>query len=419
MDSNCWNSTNLKGLRALHLSTGRVGGAANAAVRIVSAQNIAGIDAFLKYRKPASLSDWLRRDQPTDLSMGIGQSVTSRAHSIINRRRTRQPSVLFTPTEVSLTDRQIRKLVAGFDVINVHNAYNFVKVDRLRKAIPRAKIVLTLHDERLLTSGCHYTLDCAGFLTSCRSCPQDRMKLRFGRQEDSPLKKLRDDELLRVVTPSSWLARQVEISGFPKDRLTIIPYPIDTQDFPLKTREPRGANETLTVGWLPGKLHGPFWEAIRLVNSYQGRTRGPLATVLTTTHASVPHGQHVIRVDPPTTESERADFWSRADVGVSLTPADNFPNVTLESICVGTPFISNQVGGAGEAISATQGGRVIPTANPEDLSEALLDVIRSPDVWNDRALDAAKRLRILFSPIRVGEAYKDLYWSFEGLDLHD
>ena len=33
-------------------------------------------------------------------------------------------------------------------------------------------IVITLHDQRLLTGGCHYTTTCQGFMSDCSNCPK-------------------------------------------------------------------------------------------------------------------------------------------------------------------------------------------------------------------------------------------------------
>jgi glycosyltransferase involved in cell wall biosynthesis len=70
-----------------------------------------------------------------------------------------------------------------------------------------------MHDERLLTGGCHNHLDCGNFRNSCFSCPATRIpvrrKIRKIRRESEHLIQSKN---IRVITPSIWLGKEVELS---------------------------------------------------------------------------------------------------------------------------------------------------------------------------------------------------------------
>jgi glycosyltransferase involved in cell wall biosynthesis len=114
-------------------------------------------------------------------------------------------------------------------------------------------------------------------------------------------------------------------------------------------------------------------------------------------------------VPPPQTESDRVEFWSAADVGVSMTSADNFPNVVLEALAVGTPFIINDVGGAGEAVRETGGGSVVDEPTPEAFAHEIIRAAEAYSEWKAAGLSGARGVRDRYSPSRIGLLYASHY----------
>lgn len=385
-----------------------------AARRIVAAQRLVGIDAELIYRGKAEPDMEMPTVPNRGIPLGNTHRIASRLVTMSNRIITRQPSVLFTPWGTSISTSKIASELQGAQIIHLHNIYNFIRIRTLLKSEPHVRIVTTLHDERLNTAGCHYSLGCDRFVTDCHPCPQNRLPYGIGMSRQLLLRQLSQESRFSIVTPSRWLTSQVEAAGFPISRISHIPNPIDPTVFSLKQVSERGPRKKLIVGVLPGKLEAQIWEAVRIANERLRReNQEPTIEVLTPSGYSPPD-LPVRLVPAPRTESARAQFWSSADVGVSLTSADNFPNVVLESLAVGTPFITNDVGGAGEAIRASGGGVVIKEPSPTLLADQLEQALRQASMWERMGRVGAEGVRALYSPETVGSLYAAHYGRATG-----
>ena len=403
-------------LTVAHLSTSLTGGAAVAAQRICLAQRGVGIDVRLLYR--GGISDV--RD-PTDdgilqkLELTPVHLLSSRVATRVNRAITVPPSILFTPFEATVTSRRLRRHISSFSIVNLHNTYNFVSLKRVLRATPLARVVFTLHDERALTAGCHYSLGCQEFRDSCSDCPQCRFPRVLDGQHRVRQMVGADSTSVSFVSPSRWLRDQAIAGGMPPQLVSHIPNPIDPEDFPLKDAA-ADATDWLTVGWLPGKLEEPVWEAFsEATDRISACGRGRPLRLLTTTEARVPEWIETVRVPPPSNEQQRSAFWARADIGLSLTGADNFPNVVLEALCVGTPFLINDVGGAGEAVTLTGGGKVLSGPLAHACARELVTASQNPMDWAQRGASAASAVRRHYSPEVIGTAYARHYESLSGV----
>jgi glycosyltransferase involved in cell wall biosynthesis len=394
----------------VHLSTSRVGGAAIAAARIVSAQCVVGAKAEIVYRGVITPNVLPSSAPSRGIRIGAAQRISSRLLTKTNRFLSRPPTILFTPLGTSLTRKQIEKQFGHVCIINLHNVYNFVSVQRILQTLPGVHVVATLHDERLFTAGCHYSLGCDGFSRNCRPCPQGRSAFGRSMTSNSAFRQLCKELRFSIVAPSRWLTMQVLDAGFPEERLSTIPNPIDPEVFSTKPIRQPDSDDSLRVGWLPGKLEAPFWDAIRQAESTLGDLGSPRRIKVLTPSTSWPSDLSIIKVAPPQSESDRSHFWSSVDVGVSMTAADNFPNVVLEALSVGTPFIINAVGGAAEAVTATTGGAAIPTPSAPLLASALVSAAQEPALWLARGRDGAKGTRDLYSPRHIGSMYLEHYW---------
>lgn len=72
---------------------------------------------------------------------------------------------------------------------------------------------------------------------------------------------------------------------------------------------------------------------------------------------------------------ERLDvpaLLSAADIHVSASWYESFPNNILEAMCAGLPTVATRVGGVPELVIDGETGTLVPTHNPRALSEALL-----------------------------------------------
>lgn len=403
----------VSGTSILHAATSPEGGAGIAAQRIRDAQVRCGLDAEIVFRGS-------HRTHPGDgaptISISGAQSIRSRVVTLTNLLLTQRPSVLFTPRSANILARQLGQLARGF-TLHLHNTFNMVDLRHLEHVSGPAQIFLTLHDERPLTAGCHSSLGCNGATELCRRCPQSRLPLFF--PSSGSLAKQRTSMMeaaVRLVAPSKWIFDQAVRFGWPVSRLHLIPNPIDTDLFSSKWSRgmsPSSAfhsEDSFTIAWLPGKAERSFWEGYREFCSWLcARDPNVRPRVLTTTIAEVPDGVSVVRVPPPATEKERANFWSLADLAVSVTEADNFPNIVLESIAVGTPICVSNVGGSSEAVTATAGGYLVKNHNPGMVAQAIKSAFDDRSRWPEMMVKARETASSLYSYQAIGQLYAEAY----------
>ena len=394
-------------MRVLHLSTSAVGGAAIAGQRIHAALRSAGVDSVFASRGPStglpgevvlplSRADMLRSSATTAAAQALAQHAQS----------------AFTPISGGFIDRGWLRDMAP-EVLVVHNWFNLLGTSyRGMLGDIDVPVCFVLHDERLFTGGCHYAEPCRQFETECSRCPQARPIARplVHREQQRMHDRLRGRRI-SVVTPSRWLADEAARSATLRDLdIAHIPNPIDTKVFHSGLRDAArqeagiGADD-LVLAWQPGKGDEMLAPVLHLVQA--GLPSGAQLKLLRTGKSPGSAVLPTIAVGTLTTEAERARFWAAADVGFSLTSFDNFPNIVLEAMACGVPFVMPDVGGAGEAVRKIGGGVVAPRT-AEAIADAVLQLLAYPE--RGRALlDAGLReLRALYSPDAVAMQYAQL-----------
>ena len=149
-------------MRIVQISTSSSGGAGIAAFRLTNLLAKDGIETKLITRdSPKEASSWMSDFFPKTL----GKLITTYQNWISVSGRD-----LVTPFSVrSISLKEIDDFKP--DIVHIHNWYNLLSISDLRNLGQRYPLVFTLHDERLLTGGCHMTLGCNRFLTGCRECP--------------------------------------------------------------------------------------------------------------------------------------------------------------------------------------------------------------------------------------------------------
>jgi hypothetical protein len=88
-------------------------------------------------------------------------------------------------------------------------------------------VIITLHDQRLITGGCHTSLDCREFQSGCKNCPKISYLLRPKvRRNSKDLHNFFNNSYqnLQVTAPSNFMKRQSSKSSIMSYRnLTFLP----------------------------------------------------------------------------------------------------------------------------------------------------------------------------------------------------
>lgn len=380
-------------------------------------------------------------DDPTVVAFHPGRDFGSRARRKLRRWRIRADfgryrNNLPARYELFSDDRsQYASELAGSlpsaDVVNLHWVAQLMDYRAFLPVVTaRLPIVWTLHDMNPFTGGCHYDLACARFTRSCGECPElgssetDDLSSRVWRRKRGAFDQV-PRERLHIVTPSRWLASEVERSALlSRFDVTVIPNGLDLDDFAPRDR--RLAREALGVPeegqailFVSEDIANPrkgfrlLAETLKGLENHQdlilisiGRGRPALETGLRHRHLGQINEDRLLSL-----------VYSAADVFVIPSRSDNLPNTVLEAHACGTPVIGFDAGGIGELISPGFTGLLAPAGDVDALRAAILRALE------DRVLpgmrDNCRNAAIEgYGQAEQARRYADLYASLVGQAGH-
>ena len=93
---------------------------------------------------------------------------------------------------------------------------------------------------------------------------------------------------------------------------------------------------------------------------------------------------------------ELPEYYSAVDAIVVPSLYDAFPKVILEAMACGTPVIASNVGGVPEIVSNRETGLLVKSANPDELTESIIEIVSNPEL-RERISAKARKLIENFS----------------------
>ena len=103
----------------------------------------------------------------------------------------------------------LEKIKNSYHLLHIHNWYNLLSPKQLSTLSALMPVVITAHDERILTGGCHTTLGCREYLNGCFECPASKF-LKKSVQASSKETNNLNYASLGIITPSLWLKEKIE-----------------------------------------------------------------------------------------------------------------------------------------------------------------------------------------------------------------
>jgi glycosyltransferase involved in cell wall biosynthesis len=335
------------------------------------------------------------------------------------------------------------------DVVHCHNLHTGYFDLRILSALSRQlPVILTLHDEWLLTGHCAYALECDRWKTGCGMCPdlqiypaipRDATAYNWRRKKD-----IFADSRLYITAPCHWLLDRVQQSSVASAIVErrIIPYGIDLSNFHPSDRRavraklgiPHGAKVLLFVA--NGIRRNPFkdYETIRAAVA-QVSERMPSQEVLFIALGEDLPGERIGRITVRFVPYETdvgvvANYFQAADLYVHAAKADTFPNVVLEALACGTPVIATAVGGIPEQIKSLGNsditisnrhsfgveeatGVLVKPADTEAMACAIERLLKNRNLRYRLAENAANDARQRFDQKREVMEYLDWYQEIE------
>jgi glycosyltransferase involved in cell wall biosynthesis len=219
------------------------------------------------------------------------------------------------------------------------------------------------------------------------------------------------DAIVAVCKQSS---REILAGGFHADRLVEIPNGVDTRKF--TQGDCRGAREEKTITFI-GRLDG-YKGVDYLLNGFKtllskiDKVRliivgtGPDETRLKYLAGALEIQGHVVFRGK---QENIRSILSETDIFVLPSLSEGMSNVLLEAMACGLPIVATAVGGNSDLISDRRNGILVPPANPDVLSEALVELLQNNTLAKQLGAEARKTVEDHYSLESICESYQQLY----------
>lgn len=292
------------------------------------------------------------------------------------------------------------------DIVHLHNLHgHYFPIDAVPLLARTVPLVWTVHDFFALTGGCAFPYECDRWMTQCGSCPGlGRYPLVTDFDRTRRLHSIKRSAFanlpVTIVSPSRHLARTVERSGmFPRGRVEIIPYGVDTDVFTPHREAARRAlglsRDAPVVALIAQGLDDPRKGTSYAVDALR-RIEDTRATVLLAGGGEVDAftaslGGHDVRsLGYVRDRAELARCLSAADVFVFTSLAENFPCIVQEAMACGTTVVAFDIDGVNEQIGHDRTGMLAPVGDVAALSNAIARALRDARLRR-RIGEAARR----------------------------
>lgn len=335
-----------RGYRVNHFSTGHIGGAGLAARRLSATLNSSG---QVSHFYALSRHDF----EPEQNEFAIKRSLLKRIQSgLLSRLQTPFANkTLFTPLSISAISTRFfeKNFDKTKDIIHFHNWYNLVSLKTILNLDKAGfKVFLTLHDQRFMTAGCHYSFECVGFQHACNKCPllppqfSPLLEIKF----KGNLAKYHESHGITIIAPSEWIRNQALVSNATnqmkvfKVENVLGPEWSNSIERILALRENRQTKDVYYVG-------------IASMDPESYIKGGDIIERLQTNYSVQKNNVLFVNLKDATKTID--DFWGKIDLLLVPSRADNSPNVILEAKSLNIPVLASSVGGIPEMMQNDSG----------------------------------------------------------------
>ena len=394
-------------MRVIQLATSRDGGAGIAARRTNDCLGTAGVDSWLYTRDQIQLSS---KKGIVSKLRHTALRFESSALTVAQSKLIQSGSDLTTPLSLHTLDLKML-LKEKFDILHIHAFYNFLNIESISKlARIGVPIVITLHDQRLLTGGCHYSRDCRQFQQECKACPQTRKIFQplVLKSFNSQIRLLQEHKNITLISPSIWLAEICKESVVAQNtEVHIVNNPVPDCYFENAINNAVDDN-TKHIGFSAANLINPYKGIqvfVKAVNELNKRNTN-IVNVLLIGKGEAPEFSPQIQVAraEPNSDLEMIKELKKLRVLVVPSSQDNSPSVISEALAMGIPVVGSNVGGIPELLRDfglpifEQGDFVQLAKNlVEPLPTAITSQITRKALANFSEANVAKKLLKIYS----------------------
>ena len=317
---------------------------------------------------------------------------------------------------------------------NLHGSYfDLAKLPALSQQVP---IVLTLHDEWMLTGHCAASIDCNRWKAGCGKCP-DLNRSPSVRRDATAFNWNRKREIyaqsrLHVVAPSRAMMAKVNESILAKAATStwVIPHGIDLSVF-----HPGDRNEARQALGLPK-------EAKILLFSAQGTVDNPYKDFHTLKRALAliakePCAQYLLLIalgkEGPAEKLGRVElrfvpyqddprkvarYYQAADIYVHASKAESWGLAVTEAMACGLPVVASAVGGIVDQVDHGKTGFLAAPGSAEELSTRIRELLCNGTLCARLGHSGFLRASAGFGLSNMVENYLNLYESVLKVPKH-
>ncbi len=331
--------------KIVHLSTSHIGGAGISARRLHRNLLLAGVQShFVALAKPSFKIE--------NSESKIIRSLRSRIFGALNTKFSKKLSdntYITLLSVASIKANSLKKYGLPHDTIfHIHNWFNLINLLELKKLLNLGyKVVFTLHDQRLFTGGCHYSLDCSKFKLNCKSCPLLAPPINCIPELNLKRAKsvfMEHSSQLAIIAPSVWIQKLARESNLLKDlvihQVTNVHGKLMNEDYVRDnqfTIEPR---DKIFIG-------------VASVEKSSNLKGGLILKEIEKLLDQEKVNAEVLYLsDLPSSSGSSNSFWTLIDYLLVPSILDNSPNVIHEAKILGIPVIATEVGGIGELLNS-------------------------------------------------------------------
>ena len=357
------------GFTVLHLSSSHTGGAGLSARRLSVALNEQGINSVFLGLENAGFTP---RFNEISYRRSAGMKTLSKVNSLLSKILLKETYFsIFSVPSMNVSD-VIKIGNPGKTILHIHNWFNLLDTRSIERLLAMGyHIVFTLHDQRLFTGGCHYSLHCTNYLENCANCPF----LPIGFKGLAEINRSRMEDLLTrykkqisVIGPSNWIVEKAKSSKtFKNVEVFHLLNHHGTLDKRVDTARliARKNRDNLVIGVASFDKNSPL-KGGKIITEVQRS--------LNTQNSQI---EIVYLADITDSDTKNLDFWSQIDYLLVLSVADNSPNVIHEAKYFGIPIIGSNVGGIPELLDPKNDYTIESSGNQISELESLLKSIES------------------------------------------
>jgi glycosyltransferase involved in cell wall biosynthesis len=241
--------------------------------------------------------------------------------------------------------------------IHIHNWYNLISTESLKRILKEYDVIFTAHDTRILSGGCHVFLGCSNYKLDCKSCPAVRVeKKKVVSERQELFNILKNSKNLTIVSPSEWLRREIATSFKQHKNVSILSVPNPVNVIYHQRQKALPIDNFSTLLFVAAELRSPFKglelliKALNLLIQKNPSKKWHLTLIGNGSLPKHPTPLFEFKNVGIKSQLEIIDYFDQSDLLIIPSLFDNYPTIATEAQLFGIPVLGTRVGGIPEII---------------------------------------------------------------------